>query len=682
MHKKFILLFVLVFLVACSSEGNEDTGGEKANDTNVETEALTLSSEILFSYDHEDAGDYYLMSIQTDTDGEGIIFTEVEEIDRVTDYYTYFINHNDEVIEGISLADDLDQERRCTNMFLSPNGQYLVYDCHDDGIEFSIYDLEQEEIIHQIPDFEIYVQDIVGISNDLTVYLQSTNDDGDEQFTLYDVDNETSEHYIFDDIFDLEYPSFNTITPTDDGQKIFFDAITALFILNLDTGTVDEIANVEPLWETFDDDLIFIYNATISPDGKYAYYNISANSNDTDYSEYVFHNLATGEIDSYAEFDYQSVRNFDLNGNLLIAADDQLLLYNFETKETRIVPDIVLDRHSGYMTLAHNGEFVVYTGKVKNDDTYTQHLYRVALGDTSSYETGRLSVKAEVDREPIEPIEDDQISLHDASLNEVEVLNALWQDSTQVMYPTEFPEALRYINNSFNGEPADRDFTQFIYFDTDSIISRRDELTFNAVIVEDDDHCRALSDLEVVKTIDGVDYYFYDYRNADVEAGVRIDNVCYIIEAEDYTEEEMLSMMESLEPIDTVFYDLPSDQFKFPTKFPIANPEVRYPRLRSNRDGESFSYSISYLGTEEKDVQMIVDRQHNEPNLYMSENHGFAVNVDSWDEAYFSEFNLELILFDGSDYYTIDLDIPDNAVEALGIDELTELYIEIGASFN
>lgn len=682
MRKKLIFLFILIFLVACASEGTEDAGGEQTNDTTDETEALTLSSEILFSYDHEDAGDYYLMSIQTDTDGKGIVFTEVEEIDRVTDYYTYFVNHNDEVIEGISLADDPDQERRCTNMFLSPNGQYLVYDCHDDGIEFSIYDLEQEEIIHQIPDFEIYVQDIVGISNDLTVYLQTTNDDGDEQFTLYDVDTETSEHYIFDDIFDLEYPSFNAITPTNDGQKVFFDAITALFILNLDTGVVDEIANVEPLWETFDDDLIFIYNSMISPDGKYAYYNISDNSSDTDYSEYVFHNLETGEIDSYAEFDYQTVRNFDLHGNLLIAADDQLYLYNFETKETRVVPDIALDRHSGYMTLAHNGQFIFYTGKVKNDDdTYTQHLYRVTLGDTDTFETTSLPVKASVEREPIEPIEDDQISLHDASLNEVEILNSLWEDSTQVMYPTKFPEDLSYINNSFSGEPSDRDFTQFIYFDTGKVSSNRNDLNFSASIVENDDKCIALSDLEVVKTIDGVDYYFYDYRNADVEAGVRIDNVCYIIKAEDYTEEEMLSMIESLEPIDTVFYDLPSDQFKFPTKFPIANPEARYPTLRSNQNGDSFSYSISYYGDEESDIKMVVDRRNNEPKLYMSEKHGFAVDVAGWDEAYFSEFSMELILFDGTDYYSIDLAISDDMVEALGIDELSKLYTEIGASF-
>lgn len=682
MRKKLIFLFILIFLVACASEGTEDAGGEQTNDTTDETEALTLSSEILFSYDHEDAGDYYLMSIQTDTDGKGIVFTEVEEIDRVTDYYTYFVNHDDEVIEGISLADDPDQERRCTNMFLSPNGQYLVYDCHDDGIEFSIYDLEQEEIIHQIPDFEIYVQDIVGISNDLMVYLQSTNDDGDEQFTLYDVDNEASEHYIFDDIFDLEYPSFNTITPTNDGQKVFFDAITALFILNLDTGVVDEIANVEPLWETFDDDLIFIYNSMISPDGKYAYYNISDNSSDTDYSEYVFHNLETGEIDSYAEFDYQTVRNFDLHGNLLIAADDQLYLYNFETKETRVVPDIALDRHSGYMTLAHNGQFIFYTGKVKNDDdTYTQHLYRVTLGDTDTFETTSLPVKASVEREPIEPIEDDQISLHDASLNEVEILNSLWEDSTQVMYPTKFPEDLSYINNSFSGEPSDRDFTQFIYFDTGKVSSNRNDLNFSASIVENDDKCIALSDLEVVKTIDGVDYYFYDYRNADVEAGVRIDNVCYIIKAEDYTEEEMLSMIESLEPIDTVFYDLPSDQFKFPTKFPIANPEARYPTLRSNQNGDSYSYSISYYGDEENDIKMVVDRRNNEPKLYMSEKHGFAVDVAGWDEAYFSEFSMELILFDGTDYYSIDLAISDDIVEALGIDELSKLYTEIGASF-
>lgn len=63
MRKKLIFLFILIFLVACASERTEDAGGEQTNDTTDETEALTLSSEILFSYDHEDAEDYYLMSI-------------------------------------------------------------------------------------------------------------------------------------------------------------------------------------------------------------------------------------------------------------------------------------------------------------------------------------------------------------------------------------------------------------------------------------------------------------------------------------------------------------------------------------------------------------------------------------------------------------------------------------------
>lgn len=38
--------------------------------------------------------------------------------------------------------------------------------------------------------------------------------------------------------------------------------------------------------------------------------------------------------------------------------------------------------------------------------------------------------------------------------------------------------------------------------------------------------------------------------------------------------------------------------------------------------------------------------------------------------------------WDGADYYTIDLDIPSNTAEALGIGELTGLDTEIGALLN
>lgn len=38
--------------------------------------------------------------------------------------------------------------------------------------------------------------------------------------------------------------------------------------------------------------------------------------------------------------------------------------------------------------------------------------------------------------------------------------------------------------------------------------------------------------------------------------------------------------------------------------------------------------------------------------------------------------------WDGADYYTIDLDIPNDTAEVLGIGELTGLYTEIGASLN
>lgn len=688
MRKLMILLFALIFIVACSSDDGTATESAQADDDHNESEESNVSRESLYSYEHEDALDYSLLGLQTDADAKGIIFTEREDIDRVTDRYSYFVNHNDEVIDVLSLANDPDQERRCTDMNFSPNGKYMVYNCHDDGIEFSIYDLEEEAIIFQVDESDLYVQNIVGISDDLTVYLETVNDDRQNQFTLYDAESESHEHFVLDELLNLEQVVFNAIMPTDDGTKVFFDAVVALFILDLETGDVNEVVHLESLWDSLGDDDIFIYNARLSPDGKYLYYHISDNSNDVDYDEHVLHHLETDEVESYAEFEYESVRNFDLHGNLLLVGDSNLYLYNFEDKETRVIPDISFGRHGRYITLASNGAFLVYTDKDQNeDDSYTQYLYRVSLGDINTYETTNLNVTEMVagdvdvpdELEENETTEQDDIAFHHASLDESDVFYELWESTTETMFPTEFPEDIDYVHRSLYGDIPGRRFVHTIYLDR-GIGANQDQVTFSATFLEEEDSCFALRDLDVVKTVDGVDYYFYDYRNADVEAGVVIDNICYFIESEDYTEDEMLSMIESLQPIESVFYDLPIDGFKFPTELPIADPTTGYASLRSTRNGEEFSYSLSYLGDGDHQLNTTISRSNHAPNSYQNENRGFAVDVVGWDEAYFSELNKALQLFDGTYYYDIELGRYDELVEELGIDEFVDIHIRIGES--
>src|SRR5690625_6850893 len=81
------------------------------------------------------------------------------------------------------------------------------------------------------------------------------------------------------------------------------------------------------------------------------------------------------------------------------------------------------------------------------------------------------------------------------------------------------------------------------------------------------DVCSSDLDLDQVDTIDGDDYYFYDYRNKDVEAAVSVDDECYSFEAEEHSEDDMLEMSQSLKPIDEQFNDISINSMKFPTQF-------------------------------------------------------------------------------------------------------------------
>lgn len=677
MRKRFFILLLLSFLVACSNSGKEAEGKQSENDdhANEETGDASLAIEVLYSYDHEESRDYSLQGIQTDSEGSAVVFTAKEDIDRKKDYYTYFIDRNDQVIEALELANDPDQERRCVDLNLSPDGKYLLYDCHDDGIHFSIYDLEEEETTHQIPEDDSLNRDnILGFSSDLTVYFETENDDWEKQLTLYDVQTKTTQDYVLDDLLGTEHASISKIIPTDDGKQILIDTVVALYIFDTETEDVRKIEDVESYQEEFDNNDIFIYNARLSPDGKYLYYSISENTSDPVYREYFFHNLESGEVRVYGELDY-SVRNFDIHGNLLLEGDENLYLYNFDSEETKIIPEIEVGVYSGYFTLTHNGQFIIYTDKERNEDNYTEYLYRVSLGDINMYETTSFEAQEEREREEVGQ---DEIALSNASFEETDLFLKLWDSSTSVMFPTDFPETVTHKTNHYSGDPSKGRYSQTIFVDTSSY--KREEINFTTSKVDKGDTCPLLRNLEVVETKDGNDYYFHAYQNSDVEAGVLIDNVCYFIDAEDYTQDEMLSIVQSLEPIDTAFHELKTDELKFPTKFPIGEPETRNPRVISYRNGETVDYLIDYRGNGENDINMDLEIRNNEPKLYMNENTGFVVDVEGWKEAYFLEDRMNLHLYDGTYYYIIKLDISNDMLEAFGKEHITETFIEIGES--
>src|SRR5699024_7627312 len=587
--KKVIAIIgvLLLFLVACSSDSedaneNDDTSKKE---TESEEENKPLKKEILYSHDHEDSGDYSFQSIRTDASGKVITFTGLEDIDRKKEYFTFVVNQQDEVFEALELAEDENQDRRCTDLLVSPSGEYLVYNCHDDGIDFSIYDMNKEETIHQMEESDSYIMNIHAISDDKIVIYEVETDDYETELVFYDAETDEKTSIVLEDLFDMEDVSFDTLIQTDDGQHLLINALTSLYMIDVENESAEEIVNVDAYAEEYDAE-IFIYNIEYSPDGKYSYYNISENDSDPVYSEFFFHNLDTDEVTGYSELDYSSIRGFDVNGNMLLKDDDLLYVYNAKEDVTRIIPDIEATTYMRYLTLSHDGKYIIYTDKESSDDdTYIQQLIRIELGDISSYETTEL--KAQQEKRESE-IKEDEIVLTEETFDEKEQINELWENSVDVMFPTKFPGEVEGISNHYVGQEDQRRYLQTIRLKTDSI--RDDNINFRAVIRENPDKCPGFADLDVVDTIDGNDFYFYDYKNRDVEAGIAIDDVCYYFDTEDHTEEEMKEMAASLEEIDKPVQTISFDDVLFPTKFPSEKPQATNPRVIVHSNGDKIDF--------------------------------------------------------------------------------------------
>lgn len=648
------------------------------NNSVEEEEATGIEIDTLFTHDHEDSGEYAIQNVLLDESANSIVFTGKEDIDRETNYQSIFIDQKGDVTDALDLALDEEQERRCTDLNISQNGDYLVYNCHDDGIEFSVYDMNSGETIEQIDELEEFISDIIGISNDAVVYLEASNDDNETEIILYDTNDDSMKHFSLDQLIGSdEYYYFNKYSPANNGEQFFIDAGTSVFLLDTTKETIEEIVNVDTLDEQYDTEMV-ITNARFSHDAKYVYYKITEATSDPSYTEHFFHQLDTGEIKSFQEFNYNSVRGFDMHGNALLEDNEQLYLYNLPSDETYIIPEIDVKTYTKYFTLAYDGEAIVYTDKERNeDDTHTQYLYRVHLGDYTSFETTRLDAdKAPAEKEEIDQTE---ISLTEQSFDEKDAFIDLWESSTSVLFPTEFPNPVDYITNHYRGNEDDRNYLQKIYLETDSFMD--DEIQFRVRQKSSSGTCTFFDDLDLVETDGGHDYYFYEYKNDDVEAAVSIDDLCYYFEAEDYSEEEMLNMAKSLQPIDSPFHELSVDNLLFPTKFPIQNPKASKPRVISYRDGESVDFLIDYRGDGENDIYMDLEIRTSEPTFFEERDDNVTLDIDGFTEAYYVKDYSQLLLYDETHYYIIKLDLDKDMVEALGTDHIEETLTEIGYSF-
>lgn len=160
--------------------------------------------------------------------------------------------------------------------------------------------------------------------------------------------------------------------------------------------------------------------------------------------------------------------------------------------------------------------------------------------------------------------------------------------------------------------------------------------------------------------------------------------MCYSFEAKEYTEDEMLEMAQSLESIAEPVHDISLEGLKFPTKFPSEKPEQTRPRVISYSDGEEVDFLMEYRSDrddrKDSDIHMKFEIRTYEPSLFGIGDEEYAVDVDGFDETYFFEDHMKLIMYDGTHYYVIKLEIDNDMLQAFGSDHVEDIFVEIGNS--
>ena len=160
--------------------------------------------------------------------------------------------------------------------------------------------------------------------------------------------------------------------------------------------------------------------------------------------------------------------------------------------------------------------------------------------------------------------------------------------------------------------------------------------------------------------------------------------MCYSLGAEEYTEDEMLEMAQSLESIAEPVHNISLEALKFPTKFPSEKPKPTSPRVISYSDGEKVDFLIDYRSDrddrKDSDIHMKFEIRTHEPSLFGNGDGEHAVDVDGFDETYFFEDHMKLIMYDSTHYYVIKLEIDNDMLQAFGSDHVEDIFVEIGNS--
>ncbi|UOQ84712.1 hypothetical protein [Gracilibacillus salinarum] len=674
------LIASLFLLAACSSSKDSSqnlTETISGNEPTEEENEASLEKKALFTYEEPENATYDIHSVKISNDASTVLFSTVESIKREDERSNYLKYEGNEAIDLNDLSTSDNEEESCRQAQVSPNGQYIILNCLKMDHEFMIYDSQKEEIVHNEPTFENYGSEVKGITNEMEVILRSI--DGDI-LTVYNPEAKESEEYNLPDMTGHESESFDEISITNDGQQLLVDAFYRLYLLDRETGNLEELVNLDSYHEQFDTEDLFLYNRKLSPNGEYAYFEISENSPDPLYQSHNFMNLETGETQSYTDFEYDDVGDIDNNGRILLVESEDLYIHSIPEKLTYQLPNLDFNStYAGYYTLSGDGISIIYADK-ESDEVKVNYLYQAALGEVTSYATTDFLAQEENLEKMTRPGMDSSVSSDSIPFSEVNedlttMYQKIWNNTAALHYPTEFPEEVNRINYSVGMDT----YGQTIRFATDS--NKRTDMSFQAFDNAEEDQKESCynDDLELVETKDGIDYYFYLYNNDEGELSFVKNDWCYIIDGEDFSEEEYLALAYSFAEAGETPHELPIEQVNFPTRLPIEDVIISSHNVYHYASDNTHKYVVSYYGDGENDIAVDLEILQDEPTFYDWEENE-SIELSNGTEALFNEEHLILFLYDGNYYYDIEADIDNDQLDKLGLEKVKNSLIEVGNS--
>lgn len=686
---KKLILPILIFtflLAACSSEDPSEEANEPDEKASEETGVEANHPEVLFTYEFSKGDRYDFTGIDASIDGSTILFKTKEEIKRDSQRYEYIIVGDDEAknIKELSeaSAEDLD-DQRCSRTFISPDGRYLTYSCAKAENWFVVYDTQEQQVVHHQEQLDDRALNIFGITNDMDVLLENNDHN---KIAIYHLDTRDMKEFSIPELSGIEDDHYTNLYIAEDGKKIVMNNQERISMLDTESGTLEEVMNVEPYVERFKDetDGISLGTLRVSPNGKYLFFLMGGSLNkETVYQSIHFLNLETGERKSFTEHEYQNFRSIDNDGNILIGDNDQMFLYNIDSDTTYHIPNVEIGTYTEYITLSGDGKHLLYADRIRNSDEQPAYeLFHLAIEELDTYEVVDFMATPEDTEALLGEVAttnnpnsgEDGIALTPVKEDVRAMYEARREESATVLYPTSFPEEVTDINDSIRQDS----FTQTIHLDPTELIKRQSLLyAVNSYPDTDKNDFCIHDDLELEETKDGIDYYFYLFSNEDAELAFVMDDLCYELEGKGFTKEEMFDVIGSLETQGERLSELPLAEIKFPTELPQENAEIR--SFSVVEHVSDYSYHVAYSGDEnELDISYWVAGK--EPKEFNAEEN-VAVEVNDSTEAYYNESTLYLYMYDGNYYHTIRAQAKNEVVDGLGGEEnIKEVLIEIANS--